>query len=140
MNRTFGEARADQLPAVGLGQIDPPGREPRWPLGEDGSELHSDFRSDLIAANADAGSDHGKQFARLASKLITHPAHRGARDIRQGSAPAGVNCRHGAPRGCGEQDGQTVRRADSEQQARAIGDKRIPFPRVSGVAGDSADG
>src|SRR5512133_954827 len=72
-----------QLPPISLGQVDVP---PSLP-----SEMRRDFRTDLVAAFPDAGSDGSMQILGPRAEALPHRRDRACDDLRDSAAPPCVD-------------------------------------------------
>lgn len=89
-----------------------------------------EIRSHLIAARTDARSDRGDDVLRTRPEFAGHGVQRRNRGASRRTTPAGVYSGDSSRRTIDHQNRNTVRRADSDSDARDTGDENVCFRRL----------
>ncbi len=108
-------------------------------IRELGREFVAHFRSNLVAAVVDPGTDGRLQVARQCAELAAHFAHPLFDDTSQCPAPTGVKHADSTAFRVNEDDGQTVGGLNGEQQIGRGGDQAIAHKGRVGRRYDEVD-
>ena len=91
------------------------------------AELGCDFRSDLVAADADSGTDRGHNLNWVRFVVFLHLVERVNSDARNGPSPARVYRGDRPISGVNQQHWQTIRGSNRDGQTGQIGNQRVAF-------------